>query len=199
MIAITCAVAFIFYSCSEDKTKLDKPDFTSVPMQTVDSMSIIQTENGLLKMRMESRLMQRFENDSLTYELFTKGFNVYAYNDQGLLETHIKSNRAKHTNYNDGREIWLAIGDVVIKNLIKNETMTTDSLYWDQKNERLHTKCLVRMYSPDGFMQGEGLESDQRARNTVILKPFDSYGVITQDSTKVVIDTANFIGPLQKK
>ena len=86
-----------------------------------------------------------------------------------------------------------------IKNIIKNETMVTDSLYWDQKKEILHTKCFVKMYSPSGFMQGYGLESDQRARNTMILKPFDSYGIISQDSTKVVIDSVNFIGPLLKK
>ena len=54
-------------------------------------------------------------------------------------------------------------------------------------------------YSPDGYMQGYGMESDQRARNSIILRPFDSYGVIVQDSTEVRIDSVNFIGPLIKK
>ena len=48
-------------------------------------------------------------------------------------------------------------------------------------------------------MQGYGMESDQRARNSVILRPFDSYGVVVQDSTEVRIDSANFIGPFDKK
>jgi hypothetical protein len=54
------------------------------------------------------------------------------------------------------------------------------------------------MYSPDGFMQGYGMESDQKASTAYILKPFNNYAVIIQDSTQVVIDSANFIGPLQK-
>ena len=40
--------------------------------------------------------------------------------------------------------------------------------------------------------------SDQRASNSIIKKPFDGYGVVIQDTTEVVLDTANFIGPLRK-
>ena len=101
--------------------------------------------------------------------------------------------------YKDGRESWQAFGNVVVRNLIKQEVMETDTLYWDQKNEKIFTDCYVRMYSPDGFMQGYGMESDQRARNSIILKPFNSYGIIVQDSTAVLTDSVNFIGPLLKK
>jgi hypothetical protein len=55
------------------------------------------------------------------------------------------------------------------------------------------------MYSPSGFMQGFGMEADQRARNNIIFNPFNSYGIVAEDSTKVVIDSVNFIGPIQKK
>lgn len=199
MIATTLVVAFVVYSCKKNNTNSEDLDFHAIPLQIVDDMHIVQTENGLLKYRVESKKMERYENDSLKYELFIGGFAVYSYNESGLLETRINSDKAKHINYNDGRETWLATGNVIIKNIIKNETMVTDSLYWDQKKEILHTKCFVKMYSPSGFMQGYGLESDQRARNTMILKPFDSYGIISQDSTKVVIDSVNFIGPLLKK
>ncbi len=48
-------------------------------------------------------------------------------------------------------------------------------------------------------MQGYGMRSDEMARNAIILKPFDSYGLMKEDSTLVRIDSANFIGPLLKK
>ena len=48
-------------------------------------------------------------------------------------------------------------------------------------------------------MQGYGMRSDEMGRNAIILKPFDSYGIMREDSTKVRIDSANFIGPLLKK
>ena len=48
-------------------------------------------------------------------------------------------------------------------------------------------------------MQGFGMRSDEMARNSNLLKAFDSYGVVVEDSTRVVIDSVNFIGPLLKK
>ena len=71
-------------------------------------------------------------------KLIVKSLSVRdAYTEEGLLETHIKSDKAKHLKYKDGRESWEAFGNVVIKNLIKNEVMETDTLYWDQKNEKM--------------------------------------------------------------
>jgi hypothetical protein len=114
-------------------------------------------------------------------------------------QTGAFADNARHLKYKDGRESWEAFGNVVVKNLMNQETMETDTLYWDQKNERIYTHCYVRMYSPDGFAQGYGMESDQRARDTELFNPFNNYAIMSQDSTKVVIDSVNFIGPLQKK
>ena len=199
MIATASAVAFVVYSCKSDLAEAEALLLEETPVQTVDDMFIVQTENGNIQMRAEAPLMERYERDTLSYELFPKGFFVYGYTDDGKLETEIQSRNAKHLKYKDGRETWEAYGNVIVKNLIKQEVMETDTLYWDQKNEKIYTHCYVRMYSPDGFMQGYGMESDQRARNSIIYKPFNSYGIVVQDSTEVVIDSVNFIGPLLKK
>ena len=88
---------------------------------------------------------------------------------------------------------------MVVQNIIKQEVMETDTLYWDRKNEEIYTDCYVKLHSPQGFMQGYGMRSDQRARNSIILNPFDNFAFIVQDSTEVLIDSVNFIGPLLKK
>lgn len=199
MIATAAAVAFVVYSCKGKLGKADKISLKEAPVQIVDGMFVVHSENGIVQMRMEADLMERYKNDSLSYDLFPEGFSVFAYTSEGLLETSIISDQAKHLQYDDGRESWEAYGNVVVKNLIKNEVMETDTLYWDQKNEKIYTHCYVKMYSPDGFMQGYGMESDQRARNSIIFNPFNSYGIVVQDSTEVFIDSINFIGPLLKK
>ena len=199
MIATASAVAFVVYSCKGKLAEAESLILEDTPVQTVDNMFIIHSENGKIQLRMEADLMERYERDTVSYELFPKGFAVYGYTDNELLETEIVSDKARHLKYKDGREKWEAFGNVVVRNLIKQEVMETDTLYWDQKNEKIFTDCYVRLYSPDGFMQGYGMESDQRARNSIILKPFNSYGIIVQDSTAVLTDSVNFIGPLLKK
>ena len=199
MIATAIAVAFIVYSCKGKLDTTGKLDLEAVPVQTVDDMFIVQTENGRLQMRMEAELMERYEADTVSYELFPKGIAVFGYNEDNLLETEITSDNARHLKYKDGRESWEAFGTVVVQNIIKQEVMETDTLYWDRKNEEIYTDCYVKLHSPQGFMQGYGMRSDQRARNSIILNPFDNFAFIVQDSTEVLIDSVNFIGPLLKK
>ena len=198
MIATAAAVAFVVISCKGKLGEAESLDLKEVPVQTVDDMFIVQTENGRIQMRSEAPLMERYERDTLSYELFPEGFFVYGYTDDEKLETEIIADNARHLKYEDGRESWEAFGNVVVRNLIKQEVMETDTLYWDQKNEKIYTHCYVRMYSPDGFMQGYGMESDQRARNSIIFNPFNSYGFLEQEE-EVLIDSVNFIGPLLKK
>ena len=199
MIATALAVAFVVYSCKGKLAKTDKKSLEESPMPTVEGTFGVHPENGKMQMRMEADIMERYQNDSVSYELFPAGFAVFAYTEEGLLETQIVSDKAKHLKFKDERETWEATGNVVVKNLIKQEVMETDTLYWDQKNEKIYTHCYVKMYSPSGFMQGYGMESDQRARNSIIFRPFNSYGVVVKDSTEVLVDSINFMGPLQKK
>lgn len=199
MIATASAVAFVVYSCKDKLGQAKDILLEETPVQTVENMFIVQSKNGNIQMRAEGEIMEKYERDTLSFELFPKGFSVYGYTDDGLLETEIIADNAIHRTYSDGRESWEAFGNVVVKNLIKQEVLETDTLYWDQKNEKIYTHCYVRMYSPSGFMQGYGMESDQRARNSIIFNPFNSYGIVVQDSTKVVIDSINFIGPILEK
>ncbi len=200
MMATATAVAFVVFSCKGKLGEAEVLNLSETPVQTVRDMFIVQTENSGLQMRAEAPLMEKYEKgDTLSYELFPEGFNVFGYTDEGLLETRITSDNARHLKYKDGRETWEAFGNVVVQNLIKQETMETDTLYWDQKEEKIYTHRYVKMYSPQGFMQGYGMESDQRARDSKLFNPFNSYGIVAQDTTEVVIDTVNFIGPLLKK
>ena len=198
MSATALAVAFVVYSCKGKLGEAATLKLDETPVQTVRDMFVVQSENGKIQMRASADLMEKYERDTLSYELFPEGFAVYGYTDEGLLETEIVADNARHVKHDDGRETWEAFGNVVVKNLIKQETIETDTLYWDQKNERIYTHCYVKLYSPDGFMQGYGMESDQRARDHTIFNPFNSYGIVVQDTTEVVIDTVNFIGPLLK-
>lgn len=197
--ATALAVAFVVYSCNRKLEESQKENIQGKPVQVVSNMFVVQTENGSLKMRMEADRMERYETDTLSFELFPEGLSVFSYEETGKLESTIFADQARHLKFKDGREDWQAFGNVHIRNEIKNETMITDTIYWDRENELIYTDCYVKMFSKDGMMQGYGMRSDQRANNTILLKPFDGYGVVVQDSTKVIIDTANFIGPLRKK
>ena len=74
MIATASAVAFVVYSCKGKLAEADAIKLDETPVQTVDDMFIVQTENSVIIVRAEAPLMEKYEKDTLSYELFPKGF-----------------------------------------------------------------------------------------------------------------------------
>ena len=199
--ASALALAFVVYSCKSNLSEAEKLDLNVIPIQTVDDMFFLKSENGRLEMRVESPRMEAYEHDTLSYDLFPQGIRVFAYDEEGALETTIVARKARHDKYprRKDNELWSVFGDVVIRNIKKKETMETDTLYWDSATREIWTDCYIKLSSPSGYMQGYGMRSDEMARNAILHNPFDNEFVLDNDSTKVVIDTVNFIGPLLKK
>lgn len=204
-IAVVIAAAILVVSCKNKMAQAEALNLADTPMQTVEDMFAVQTRNGLVVMRVESSVMERYDKDTIAYESFPKGIAIYGYSDEGLLETVIVSDDGRHITLKKGpgrpapEEIWEAFGNVVIHNVLKQETMETDTIYWNQAKNEIYTDCYVKMYSPQGFLQGYGMRSDDHARNAILLEPFNGYGYTVKDSTVVVVDSVNFIGPLLKK
>lgn len=200
IIAASAAI-MLYTSCKEEETS-EPIDTEITPVQVVRDMAFIQSDWGSSVMKMNARTMQHFAfvKDSMaqSYDFYPDGFHVNLYTLDGALETEINSQQAKHVT-TAGKEQWSAFGNVVIINHIKEQKVETDTVYWDQSNHMIRTDCYVRMSSPQGVMQGYGLESDEKAENAVVLKPFDSYSVM-RDSSDVYIntDTLNFMGPRKK-
>ena len=194
------AVAFVVFGCGGKLKEADKINLAETPVQVVNDMFAVNTENGLVKQRFESDVMLKFVTDTMDYDLFPEGLHVFGYTEEGLLETIIMADKTKHVaaGKRSPGELWEATGNVVVSNVIKKETMETDTLYWDRRKEEIYTDAYVKLYSEDGLMQGYGMRSDDRARNAILLRPFDSYGYSQSDSTTVKIDSVNFIGPLLK-
>lgn len=199
MTATVAAVAFVV-SCGNKLKEAEPLDLTVTPIQVVDNMFAVESQNGKVGRRIESDRMERYDNDTCTVEKFLGSFSLYSYNQEGLLETVILADRAEHFNSKSRKdEYWLVYGNVSLQNVIKQETAETDSLYWDITFGRIYTDCYVKMYSSDGVMQGYGMQADDKGYDATINKPFNSYSVVVQDTTKVLVDSVNFIGPIVKK
>ena len=197
------ALAVLFLSCEGKLGQAAALNIAETPVQIVDDMFAVQSKNGVLDARMEAPVMERYENDTSSYECFPKGVSLYGYTREGLLETVIVADNARHImgkgKHGAKQEVWEAFGNVIVHNVLKQETMETDTLYWDRAAEEIYTDCYVQLYSPDGYMQGTGMRSDDHARNAILHNPFNSYGITGRDSTVVAIDSVNFIGPLLRK
>ncbi|MBQ0093223.1 MAG: LPS export ABC transporter periplasmic protein LptC [Bacteroidales bacterium] len=199
--ATASAVAFVVISCKGKLGRAEDINLDNVALRSVEKMFAVETKTGKVSMRIEADLMEGYETDTTTYETFPKGLQIYSYLEDGRLQTIIFSNNARHITSKSGTrpEVWQAFGNVKIRNVIKQEMMETDTLYWDQGKHEIWTDCYVKMTSPSGLMQGYGMRSDDRAENAILHKPFDGYTLMAEDTVTVIIDSVNFIGPFVGK
>ncbi len=196
MVAVTLVIATLLFSCKEDIPKSDLGDVIELPTQRVENMNVIQYVKGITSYIIDAPLMERYTASESPYDVFPRGIVMRGYTPEGLLETRIRANFAKHIKESQ-QEIWEAYGNVVINNYINGDRIETDTLYWNRLTKRIYTHTWVKITTQDLFMQGYGMESDEMARNAVIQNPYDSYAIVNRDSTEIpYIDTANFIGPL---
>jgi len=182
-VALVMMGATVLFSCKEMIQKTDAIGQTdSLSTLTIHEMRAVQTEYGRVRSRLEAPLMENYSLLPQPYEIFPKGIKVTGYTPEGVLETEITAQRAIHKMGSNER--WEAYGNVVIINFIKEQRVETDTLYWDRPSRKIYTHALVRYYDPDAFIQGIGMESDDRASNIVVLKPFDSYVVVRDTTTR---------------
>ena len=148
--ATALAVAFVVFSCKGNLSEAEKLDLSQTPIQVVDSMYFVQTENGKLKMRVEAPVMEVYDHDSLSYELFPKGLSVYGYTEEGSLETTIRSQKARHDMRKDGEDKWSAFGNVVIRNIPEGQGNLDGLLHQDVLPGRFHAgiRDAVRRHGP---------------------------------------------------
>ena len=181
-IALSFLGAIVAFSCKESIEKVDALSAVdSLSTQTVRKMEMIEAKFGRVYLSVEAPLMENYSLLPDPYRIFPNGIKVETFTPEGERETQITAQVAIH-HTNSEQERWEVYNDVVIINHIKKERLETDTLYWDRASKRIYTHAHVKMFSPQGLMQGYGMESDEKAYDVTILRPFDSYGVIVRDT-----------------
>jgi LPS export ABC transporter protein LptC len=188
MVALA-ASATVLLSCEDKTPKLSAiTDPAQVPTLEIDSLYINYTESGRLRMNLRAPLMQRFMMAEEPYNLFPKGMHIHFYAPTGELESEIIANYAY--NREKPEEYWKAVGNVVVYNYPKQQTLYTDTLYWDRARKQIYTDAPVRIIAPAGEIPGHnGMTSDERFENYDIRNVNDGLMYVAEepDSTATAV------------
>ncbi len=162
LIALLAAYITLFAACGGEKDKLSAiDDDKQVPTLVIDSLHVLYTEQGLRRMDLHAPIMQRFMLADEPHSVFRDGMVIFFYTPEQELESEIKADYA--VNKEKPEEMWQAIGHVVITNYLKQQTLYTDTLYWNRAKKMIYTNALVRIVTPDSEIIGEhGMTSDER-------------------------------------
>lgn len=153
MPVLVMAIA-LFLGCESNFKEVQKINFSEfVPSGEADKINLKYTDSGRITAVLVSSKMREYASVDFPFTEFPKGIDVTLYDKNGK-RTFIKSDYAtsfKSTNIIDLK------GNVKI-NSQDGQTLETDQLYFDQKNEWFFTEKGFRFTDPKGVSNGKGID-----------------------------------------
>ncbi len=155
------AVLFIayFFSASCVNNPKDIPAFREKQVSTEQGNQIesFYSQNAKVKAKLTAPSMLRHLTDS-TYVEFPKTLHVDFFNDSMIVESKLDALYGKYREYEN--KVFLR-DSVVVRNILKGDTLHCDELWWDQRTQKFYTDKKVRINTKDKVIFGTGLEAAQ--------------------------------------
>jgi LPS export ABC transporter protein LptC len=155
-------IALIFFSCSGGDLK--EPLEYNGPISEAENVELYYSEKDIIKVKMITPLMHEFKNQDRECP---KGIYLEFFDESGKLESTLKAN---HAYYFKEQNQWRGRGDVIVKNIQKNEQLNTEELFWKQSDKKIFTDKFVTIRQQDDVIYGEGLDAKEDMSDYTINK-----------------------------
>lgn len=143
----SCAIFFIFTSCEEDLTKLNGDNDKNFPSQIIHNAKIIQRDSGMITLKATAPIIEKYELIDSPYTVAKKGMKIEFFDKKN--PTKPGNITAKYAKMYDYKKFYEARGDVKILTS-DGQRFATQSVFWDQKKNRIYTRDTVYATMEDG-------------------------------------------------
>ncbi len=130
----------------------------AIPVERGKEVEILYSDSAKIKARLLAKELNRF-TEKQPYIEMPKGIKMYFYDANQKVNSTLTSEYAKVLQFPDNN-IMEAKRKVVVVNE-KNETLNTEHLVWNQKEETIVSDAFVTITTKDEIIMGDGLESNQ--------------------------------------
>ncbi|EIA09628.1 LPS export ABC transporter periplasmic protein LptC [Flavobacterium frigoris] len=151
---VTAFAVTMFFGCESKFKEVQKINFTEfVPSGDADNVNLKYTDSGLIKVVLLSPKMLDYSSIDFPFTEFPKGIDVTLYDDKAKT-TRVTSNYAVS---------YKLTGIIDLQGKVKivsqnGQTLETEQLYYDQKNEWFFTEKKFKFTDLKGSSNGQGID-----------------------------------------
>lgn len=156
-IIICLVITTLFYSCKNDLQEVNR--FFNEQNEAIEKgkgIQLIYSDSARVLLKLDAPKMIRHTKGRGNNEVFPAGVKVKFYNNQGEVTAHLIADYAMR---NPKHKQVVARDNVVLYNH-EGDTLKTDELIWDSKNQKIFTDQFVRITTPKELLYGFGFETD---------------------------------------
>ncbi len=157
-------------SCQKTNRNTKNTPFNGASIKAFN-IKMLYSDSARLKIEMEAPMQVEYANGN---QEFPKGIKIIFFNEKGELYNQITANQAFFYK-NENR--YKGIGNVRVKNLIKNEEMRTEELEWLPTTQKIFTDKFLTITTPSEILKGTGMTAKQDFSEYKITKPTGRFNV----------------------
>ena len=136
-------------------------DYDTITGLMAYDVVIERSDSGMLVAKLSAPVMISLENDNADSSMleFPKGFTAYMFDIGDTMPTSMI--RGDYGVNFEKKELVIARHNVVVTNMKTQETLETETLFWDQKKKKIYTSNVVKISSPDKIIFGDSLTATE--------------------------------------
>ena len=166
-LGLTCLVFGLIWSCRESIDPNSVPVYDG-PMNSAVNIRLIHSDSAVLRSEITAPKQLEFFNGNLE---FPEGIDIKIFTKEGVLETTLRADRGYFIR---DQNVYRGEGDVQIHNLIKDQRLQTEEIFWNQASRKIYTDKFVTIQEKQTLFNGTGMEADDAFSNYQLKKVRDS-------------------------
>lgn len=166
---VTLVIMVLFVSCGGKHEPVTPKEFNGkFPDESGTDMHIIFSDGGITSFEIFAPTLNKYIGDTV-YTDCPDGITIYSYDEDGVKQSMMTADYAISVEIPPRME---ASKNVVIRDLIKNESIETEQIIWDKDRHQIYSVVLVKQTKADGTVNyGDGFEADEHFRKYKVFNP----------------------------
>ena len=163
--SILLFVSFFVFSCFQRSPKLADMETYTGPLFESKNVVIYLSDSSVVKIIMKGPEQVQYQNGDVE---FPRGIEVNFFDRFGK-KTSILTAQSGFKSAEEN--VYRVNGDVVVRNLQKQERLSTEELFWNPETQIIYTKKFVTVKTPTELIPAEGLKAPQDFSSYEFIKP----------------------------
>jgi LPS export ABC transporter protein LptC len=145
------------------------------PMNMAINIHLVKSDSAIVRSDIKAPKQLEFANGNLE---FPEGIEIQIFEKDGSLSTTIRADRGYLLKQEN---IFKGEGNVKVDNLIKNQKLQSEELFWDRMKKIIYTEKFVRVQNGGTFSYGSGFEADETFSTYKLKNPRDGQIELSED------------------
>lgn len=159
------------FSCRESVDTSLLEGYTG-PISTANDIVLIHSDSAIVRIELRAKKQVEFLSGD---NEFPEGIEIVFFDEVGNITTTMRADKGY---YMRNENLYRGEGDVQVKNLEKDQSLSGEELFWDPNAKKIYTEKFVTIREKMRVINATGMEADEGFNEYKLFKVTNSWTIL---------------------